>query len=397
MGSFFTRTSCGFAMLVWSLGLLCVQATPSQDGKQTASPAEVQEELLSIQETIDWERPDSVEERLHTLLALTVRGSEEERTVLLTLTDHYKKHKRLVSAIATLQEATNRFKDDPDRPRWFFELGLLYRELGTVETAVARFYQVLNPSTIRGEDEAAYRELSQQAQFEIARTYFQQGRHSLARELFERIQRLDIADADQETVLYYLIRCQFSEGLLEEVATSAEQFSALYPQSVRRTEIRFMQAQAMEWTGRSDEALEVVMELLREEHPQGTHDPERWRQWQQKAGNFFANHYYTLGDASTALTIYQALAELSDEPRWLWPVVYQIGICAERLGANERARDAYLWLRTQATEQQADKATLPLSLQLVLEGAAWREQHLNRVFKVESKTRALNEGSKKNL
>lgn len=385
------------ALLVLVLGIMNHRAT----GETVASPdspvSRIQEEILAVDDMMEGARPQVIEERLHGLLEQAERGSNDERAVLLALTAHYKERNRLVNAIATLEEAADRFKDDPDRPEWFFELGLLHRELGAIETAVARFYQVLNPATIRGAHKEAYKDLSQRAQFEIARTYFQQGRYSLARELFERMRRLDLNEADDETVLYYLTRCEFSEHMLDAVARHAALFTKSYPESARKPEVLFMRAQAMERTGRSEEALEIVMDLLREEHPTNAGDPERWKQWQRKAGNFFANHYYAIGDASTALSIYQALAKLGDEPAWLWPVVYQIGICAERLGAGDRARDAYEWLRSEAGETNAAGESLSLSLQLVLEGAAWRQELLERSLKIETKARTLNEGTQKPL
>ena len=43
----------------------------------------------------------------------------------------------------------------------------------------------------------------------------------------------------------------------------------------------------------------------------------------------------------SALTIYQTLARLNEDADWQWPVIYQMGLCFERLRLSSRAAEAY--------------------------------------------------------
>ena len=96
----------------------------------------------------------------------------------------------------------------------------------------------------------------------------------------------------------------------------------------------------------------------------------------KKAGNEFANSYYQQGDALSALTIYQHIARLSDEPEWQWPVLYQMGLCFERLRYGERAADAYKFLMDESKKPGREADKLSEILRTVLDMARWRASHL---------------------
>src|SRR5690606_38282313 len=92
------------------------------------------------------------------------------------------------------------------------------------------------------------------------------------------------------------------------------------------------------------EALETVMTLLKEEDARKEKNPDKWIYWQKKTGNEFANGFYEQGEFMSALTIYQKLATLSKDPDWQWPVIYQMGLCFERLRLARRAAEAYKFI-----------------------------------------------------
>lgn len=74
---------------------------------------------------------------------------------------------------------------------------------------------------------------------------------------------------------------------------------------------------------------------------------DSWVHWQKKAGNMLANeHFEEGGEVYTmkAIEIYQKMIGLDPTPKWQAPIVYQLGLCFERLGKdqyNPKAIEAY--------------------------------------------------------
>lgn len=314
-----------------------------------------------------------------------------ERALLKSLFQHYLDRGHQMAAIAVLQELARRHVDDPERQNWYFQLGQLYRESGAYETAIARFYQVLNPSVVRsGAPTDEYRRLSQRAQFEIARSYFEMGDHERSAQLFSRLELIELSEADRETVAYYSIRSHYLRRQHNRVVALAEQFREQYTASRREAEILYLQARALEATDARDRALVTTLELLRSSQPGSSNGSDQWQHWQRTAGNFFANHYFERGDLNAALQIYQSMARLSDSPEWLWPIVYQIGICTERLGLMPRAREAYQWILNEAAETEIDQPGIRMQLDMIVEGAEWRLERLARLEALDSRIQQLN-------
>jgi tetratricopeptide (TPR) repeat protein len=108
----------------------------------------------------------------------------------------------------------------------------------------------------------------------------------------------------------------------------------------------------------------------------GKNDEDAWAYWQKKTGNQLANGFYQEGDFRSALTIYQALAKLGDDPDWQWPVIYQVGLCFERLLLPDRAAEAYRYILDQSTKAKAAGQTPGQDLTELTHMADWRSQHL---------------------
>ena len=71
---------------------------------------------------------------------------------------------------------------------------------------------------------------------------------------------------------------------------------------------------------------------------------DSWVAWQKKAGNQLANEYFENGKNVDAISIYQKLLALDSTPKWQAPIVYQLGLCFERIGGKEynpKAIEAY--------------------------------------------------------
>ena len=175
---------------------------------------------------------------------------------------------------------------------------------------------------------------------------------------------------------FKLTHCLFITDDVAGAITSAQSFLQSFPDDPSAAECRYLLASAFRAQRRNHEAFDTVLSLLREETGRKEKVPEKWLYWQKKAGNEFANFYYQQGDSLSALTIYQAIARLSEEPEWQWPVLYQMGLCFERLRHSDRAADTYKYLIEEAKKPGREADKLPEILRTILEMANWRSTQL---------------------
>jgi tetratricopeptide (TPR) repeat protein len=311
------------------------------------------------------------------LLAGVDAPLSEKKNALRELAEDYEKRQIHARAIAVYEKMVKIYPDDPGTPELMFRLGVLYRESGVPKLAIARFYMVLN-STLKfgGDDLPAYRSLAQRAQWEIAETFFKTNDIPNAKKYYELLSRVDMPPAEKARVRFKLTHCLFVLDDVPGAITSAQFFLKDFPDDPSAAECRYLLASAFRSQNRKTEAFDAILGLLRAETGKKEKDPEKWIYWKKKAGNEFANSYYQQGDALSALTIYQAIARLSDEPEWQWPVLYQMGLCFERLRYGDRAADAYKFLLDEAKKPGREADKLPDILRTVLDMARWRASHL---------------------
>ena len=136
-------------------------------------------------------------------------------------------------------------------------------------------------------------------------------------------------------------------------------------------EARYLLAVSYRRLHRPLEALVEALELLRTEKALTAKDPKLWIYWQRKTGNQIANEFYEQGDSANALPIYLTLSELSPEPVWRLPIVYQIGLCYERLGEASEAIASYQTILDNARNAKGDDSARP-ELADLARMAAWR-------------------------
>jgi len=311
------------------------------------------------------------------LLAAVDAPAKEKKAAFRALAEDYEKKHLLSRAIAIYGKMTELYPDDSDTPELIFHVGLLYRESGVPKLAIARFYTVLNSSLKFGmQDLAGYRALAQRAQWEIAETLFLTGDFVKAQKYYELLSRLDLPAAEQARVQFKMTHCLFITDNVAGAIASAKSFLGKFPDDASAAECRYLLASAYRTQRRSPEAFDTVLALLRAETARKEKEPEKWIYWKKKAGNEFANSYYQQGDTVSALTIYQAIARLSDEPEWQWPVLYQMGLCFERLRHGDRAADTYKYLMDEAKKPGREADKLPEILRTILEMAHWRSRQL---------------------
>ena len=303
---------------------------------------------------------------------------EEKKAALWQMATMYQKNRVFSKAIAVYEKANELFPADPKTPEMLLKVGLIYRETGAYQMAISKFYAVLDSTLkIDRRDFDAYKALTQQAQFEIAETYFLAGNYEEADKFFSMLKRLDLSHEDKARAEFKSIYCRFLLKDYPGVISSARIFVRDFPDTKYVPECRYILASALRSLDRAQEATDEVLALLRAEKPKEKADPENWVYWQKKTGNQIANDLYQQGEFIKALSIYQSLAKLDGAPDWQLPVVYQIGLCFERLRLLPRALEAYSFILDQCKKTEAGGAALSSSLQTLREMAQWRSDKVS--------------------
>ena len=315
---------------------------------------------------------------------------DAKKSALREIAEQYEKHRQLTKAVTIYEKMIELFPRDTELPHLYFKAGQLYRDTGAYGRAVSRFYSVLNTALkINERGVESYRELSQRAQMEIAETYLLTGDYKQAGKFFQLLSRGELSEANRARVQFKSLHCRFLLDDSPGAAIEAQKFLADYPEDESVPEARFIQASALRAIGRKKEAFDAVLELLRAEKAKSEKAPDRWAYWQKKTGNEFANEFYKQADFLSALTIYQTLAKLGEEPEWQWPVIYQMGLCFERLRLVSRAGEAFKYIIDQAKKRESEGEKLSETLGNLLQMAQWRGEQLAWHYTTETQLQRL--------
>lgn len=273
-------------------------------------------------------------------------------------------------SISILEDYLQRYPRDEYRPELIYKLGLLYRDIGLHQESVAMFYQVLNNIVADGEkDFDRYLRFGRLVMFEIGRSHVELGHYEVALEHFQRIDNIKMHPRDQETIAFYIFLCLSKTENYDEALKAAQSFVQRYPESRLRPEVMCAQGQIMFKLGRSEDAIAALIDLLESAEEITEAEMEDWMPWKQKAGNLIANQLFKDGDYAAALSVYQGLATLEEDYSWQLPVIYQIGICFERLHLRDRAKESYSYILAASEKVSSDEAE---SLRPIADGARWR-------------------------
>ena len=262
----------------------------------------------------------------------------QERSVLLGFARALRKKGDLTKAAAVYEKLLKDYPLEEDAPEIYLELGRTLRALGAYKSAISRFYNVIN-STLKLPENGAvrYRQLAKTAQFEIAETHFQAANYQEASRFFSRLRLLDLAPSDRARAHFKSAYALFLADDHLNAVSSLRSFLEQNPDDENVPEAHYLLAISYRRLQRPMEALVEALELLRMEKTKTAKDPKRWAYWQRKTGNQIANEFYENGDSASALTIYETLAGLSAENAWKLPILYQIGLCNERLSQTDKA------------------------------------------------------------
>jgi tetratricopeptide (TPR) repeat protein len=241
---------------------------------------------------------------------------------------------------------------------------------------VNRFYAVLNSVVkVSGRGFENYVAITRKAQREIADTYFIMGDFAQAQKFYNLMLRSDLSEDEKPLIMFKAGHCTFMRDDMAAAMVALEKFIREYPGHEAAPEARYLLAVAQRAQGRTKEAYDTVLDLLRYQRDKKDSDPEKWIFWQKKAGNEFANDYYQRADFVNAVTIYQVLSTLNEAADWRWPIVYQMGLCFERLRLEPRAHECYKHITDSAKKFAGTE--MPKSLEVLVQMADWRDGQLD--------------------
>lgn len=321
----------------------------------------------------DW---SSAETAFNEVLRLRATD-DDDLTALLGLARTYRYEGSLTKACAVYERIVTDFDKADCLPTVYLELGRTLRALGAYKLALDRFYSVIN-STLKVPDQGAdrYRQLARTAQFEIAETYFQSGDYAEAYRFYSRLNLLDLTPTDRARVAFKAAYSLTLSGDHEKAVVALQAFLSTKPTDASAAEARYLLSTELRKLGRNQEALATALDLLRIERDRTAGEPQTWAYWQRKTGNQLANDFYEQGDTTSALAIYQGLLALDTAPAWRLPVLYQIGLCQERMGQTTDARKSYQTILDTLGQSTGDSAKSP-ALDDLAGMAEWRLKSLD--------------------
>ncbi len=302
----------------------------------------------------------------------------------------------ITRAIQILSQYTKRFPDDERLPEIYLRQGLLYRDSGSFDLALGRFYLVLTAATqLRLEEMEYYQGLVLRAKAEIGDTLMTQGKVEEAGETYVRLLAVETDRLNRPLVQSKLIRCYAQLNKNLEAVTEGERFLKKYPDASEMPEVRFIIARIYKQTSRNREATAHTIKLLQSQQAGAGANPELWTYWQQRTGNDIANQLYREGDYLNALSVYDAISQLGTNAGWQLPAMYQMGLIYERLSQTQKASEIYG--KIVATQAKPGAAKSDNSLASVVEMARWRGDYLKWIEKTAIDREMLRVGATTNI
>jgi tetratricopeptide (TPR) repeat protein len=307
----------------------------------------------------------------------------ESARALLGIARAYRLSGDGVKAAATYEHLIKNHPDFPEIPAALLESGRTLRDLGSPKLAIARFYSVIHSTLKLPEAETErYRRIVRTAQFEIAETHLADGNYTEAARFFKRLDLLDLAPADRARARFKAAVCLLRAGEHTSAIAALTVFIGQDPDDPHSPEARFLLAQVLGENGRRDESLRVTLDLLHYERARADQSGN-WRAWQRRTGNQLANQLYQQGEFTSALLVYRALDGLDTTPAWRLPVLYQLGLCQERLEQPTEAIATY----AQIVKLAGDPP--PADLADIVRMATWRSSQLSWAVATREQIQAL--------
>lgn len=352
--------------------------------------AQIEELLHRARIALRLQKPELAEQFF--IEALNKQMPDAQRKgILLELAEVFEGLKRYAKLCAVYEKYIDLYPRDAKVGELYFRLAEIYRSIGAPEKAIERYYNILNLSLSATEDQfSSLKARSLEAQMSIAQTYLDMQNYAQAKLFFSRLKHLKLSPAQEAAIDFKLAYCAYCIQDYKSALLALQEFIYKYPQSEDLPEAYFMLADAYQALKLPDKAQEAVKTLL--SLPQTATSPGVLLFWQKKTANHLANTFYKEENFMAALKIYQAMLSLSPAAEWQWPIIYQMGLCYEKLSMYPKAQEAYRSLigqgsvQTEATDGPEGLTTYLKSIQ---DMAQWRKDHLGWMMESESQVQAL--------
>jgi len=277
----------------------------------------------------------------------------------------------LERALQLLAEFVERYSRDPAVPEVLLRQGHLLSQLGLRDEAIEKFYLVLRSvPRLEGANLAYSRRLVLMAQSAIADTMAEVGRHPEAVDLYARILLSKSEELEVEVVRVKQLRSvqESSKPLVTE--GFARRFLEDFPQSEFIPEVRHILGSAYSQQGDRAAAMEQYQLLLEAIELAPENRRQHWQRWKLMVGNDLANQFFIEGNTIAALALYRGLAAIHEDLKNRQALLYQVGLCEERLGQADAALKTYSDIL--ASKDQQGLATNSPSLKLLQNMASLR-------------------------
>jgi tetratricopeptide (TPR) repeat protein len=318
------------------------------------------------------QRWDDAESAYHQIMRLAVPDIDK-RKAMIQMGEMFEQAHAYAKAVLIYDEFLERFRDDPVAGEISLHLGRDCRELGAFKTALNHFYDALHSSLSLNKDQ---QKIALRAQFEIAETHFVTGDYAEAQRYFQRLVLLEMSPDDLALVQFQLADATYLAGNYAEAIALGRKFVSDHPDAPQVPETRYLLSRALQKLGRSDDAALETLALLKDTKTRDAGNAQIWQRWQLRTGKEVASELYDRGDVMNALAIYQKLAEIDVTPQGRLPIVYQIGLCFERLRMVGKALQAYTYIKDAKVDQPATTTPEQDPISMVKDMAKWRIGYL---------------------
>lgn len=352
--------------------------------------AQIEELLHKARIALRLQKPELAEQFFIEALNKQMPDAQRKR-ILLELADVFEGLKRYAKLCSVYEKYIDLYPKDAKVGDLYFRLAEIYRSIGAPEKAIERYYNILNLSLSAKEDQFnALKESTLEAQMSIAETYLSIEKFMEAKLFFSRLKHLKLPKNKEETIDFKLAYCAYSIQDYKSALMALQEFIYNYPQSGNLPEAYSMLVDtyhSLKMPDKAQEAVKVLFSL-----PQTALSSATLLFWQKKTANQLANAFYKKEDFMAALKIYQAMLSLSSAADWQWPIIYQMGLCYEKLSMYPKAQEAYSSLIVQGsvqTEATDGPEGLTDYLKSIQDMAQWRKDHLGWMLESESQVQAL--------
>ncbi|MFP4282190.1 MAG: tetratricopeptide repeat protein [Opitutales bacterium] len=267
--------------------------------------------------------------------------AERRKDAMLRLVEVYRQVNDAMRMVSILERYKREFPDDRRIPEVHLRLGYLYRELSAPQQAVDAFFAVLKQSfRLTHEDLRVYREITNEASYQIAETYYRMHQYELAAEFFSRLLRSARPNTPERLDLVTKSAyANYFSGDYRKVLHLLEMRGWGRMDPSRQAEFRFLRASSF-WALKDKESAHAEIVNLANLEVRPNQDPY-WNFWWKFVGNELANDLFEADQFATAHKLYFSLLHLSKEPPWQLPIIFQIGRCRESAGDFGEAERIY--------------------------------------------------------